>query len=77
MTVTGEKKKEHRRRRTPKMEPSPDKKSAEYTLVYKNPRPDPVKPKRKPDKPSRPPKGDPVSFVMEYSHIYDCDDDTI
>ena len=71
MTETG-KKKRPRRRQTPKKEPSPDNKS-EYTLVYKNPRPDPVKPKRNPDKP----KGNPVFFIMEHSHIYDGEDDTL
>ena len=68
MTVTGEKKRSGRKR-THKNKPAPDK----YVLAYTNPRPDPVKPK----KPVKPPKGDPVFFVMEQSHIYDIDDDTI
>ena len=76
MPVTG--KKRSGRKRTHRNKPAPDKSPDKYVLAYKNPRPDPVKPKRKPEKPPKPPKGDPVSFVMEYSHIYDFGvDDTI
>ena len=72
MTVTGEKKK-RRRNRTPEKEPDP-KKSAEYFLAYKNPRPNPVKPRKKP----KPPKGEPVFFIMQHEHIYDeSQDDTL
>lgn len=72
MTVTGEKKK-RRRNQTPKAEPSPEKKTPEYTLVYKNPRQDTVKPRQK-----KPPRGEPICFIMQQKHIYDdFDDDTI
>lgn len=73
MPVTGKKK--SGRKRNP--EKDPDK----YFLAYKNPRPNHVKPRKKADKPPKlpkPPKRDPVAFVMEYSHIYDSgDDDTL
>ena len=71
MTVTGEKKK-RRRNRTPKKKPAPEK-TSEYTLVYKNPIQDPVKPRQK-----KPPRGEPICFIMQQKHIYDdFDDDTI
>lgn len=80
MTVTGEKKKRRRRKRTPKKvpapekKPTPEKKSADYTLVYKNPKPDPVKPRKKPKSPN----GEPISFIMQQRHIYDdMEDDTL
>lgn len=63
MTVTGKKKRSGKKK-------SPEK-TSKYELVYQNPRPDPVKPKKKAPKP------EPVSFVMQQRDLFVMDDDTI
>lgn len=60
-----------------KRKKSPEKKSADYVLAYRNDKPNRVKPKKQktPEKP-RKPKTEPVFFVMEYESLYPFDDDT-
>ena len=52
-------------------------KTAKYFLAYKNPNPNRVQPKKRPEKHTKPLKRDPVPFLMEHSDPNECNDDTL
>ena len=57
---------------------TPEKKTADFVLAYRNTKPNRVKPKKQksPEKPKKP-KPEPVFFVMEHENMYPIDDDTM